>query len=377
MKVLLVNTGDGSFDGVSQVEFNWWKELSTQSVNYDFLTLASTTFNLYRSELLRSGSKIFDFKSRGNKISRNIQFVRFIRVFFSKNKYDIIHINTGMSLRSLIVLVMAKKLSAKVILHAHSSVQKNNLKQKLFRKLLVELFYRLSDARLAVSKTSALTFFPKKYVNNHQVKIVMNGIDLNKFKFNIDVRRQMREKYHIKSSDLAVGFIGRMIYQKNPDFASEIFHRLLSTQSNIKVFMLGEGPLLKKIRSSFATDLLNKQVFFVGNQKSVTCYYQMLDILIMPSRFEGLPMVAIEAQASGLRTLLSDNITKESIITDTTCMLEARDPNSWVQKILQKKMANSEPKRTAQFEVVRRTRFDITQAGISILNIYKELNEEK
>ncbi|KGH65879.1 hypothetical protein X291_04320 [Oenococcus oeni IOEB_C23] len=375
MRILLVNTGDGIFDGVSQIEYNWWKTMPSSLISYDFLTLASSTFGLYRQELIDHGSVIFDFQDKRNRILRNLHFVNYLFNFFKANHYDIVHINSGMSLRSLIMLFVLKCFKVKVIFHAHSSVFEDDWKQKFFRKTLVYMFYHLSDLCIAVSKVSAYTFFPKKYVRNHQVKIINNGIDLPKFKFNVKDRKILRSNYQIKENDLLIGFIGRFIYQKNPEFVARIFLNLSKQNKRAKLLMIGEGPLKEKVLSILAQPLRERKVIMMNDVTDIARYYQMLDILLMPSRFEGLPLVAVEAQASGLNLIVSKKITREVIVNKSVYRLDADkdcDINRWVDQIDMIFNLRSE-NRLSEFKQLQKSKFSQKNFDKKIISFYYRL----
>lgn len=248
-----------------------------------------------------------------------------------KRQYDFVHIHMN-ALINPIPVIIASNDGCRVIIHSHST--KNGLGGavgKYVHKTNRQLLIKKDFIRLACSTEAGRWMF-----GNHSFQTVPNAIDINEYCFREEARRKIREQYNLKD-EYVIGQVGRLIPLKNQSFSLKIFNdlRKKAPHLNAKLMIVGDGPD-KLALSNLSEELdLSGNVIFTGSVLNVCEYYSAFDCFIMPSFFEGLALVAVEAQASGLKPLVSDTVTKEINITGFVKHLSLENPRQWVEALIQ------------------------------------------
>ena len=184
--------------------------------------------------------------------------------------------------------------------------------------------------------------FNKKIINDGNYKIIHNAIDVEKFAYNEKVRKEVRnelkEKCKLKINDatLVVGHIGRFDEQKNHKFLIDIFNEIHKRKENSVLVLVGQGPLQKYIEEKVNKLGLQDSVLFLGKRDDVNELYQAMDVFILPSLYEGLPVVGVEAQASGLLCELANTMTEETKVLSSTNFINLNlSAGKWTDKIIE------------------------------------------
>lgn len=238
-------------------------------------------------------------------------------------------------------------------------------KEKQHYKLREELSPDIATDFWACSRLAAEWLYADR-IPGKKIKIVNNAVDVRKFKFDQQKRRNIREKLGWEN-ELVIGHVGRFSYQKNHEFLIKTFREITKMNESIRLVLIGKGPLENDIRSMAECCNLMDKVHFAGACDNVNDWLQAMDIFALPSRFEGLPIVAIEAQASGLQCILSDTITKETALTNNISFLPLDVP-AWKDRILMEKI--NEKKRSQYAEQVRLAGYDIHEYIKTLENMY-------
>lgn len=262
--------------------------------------------------------------------------IRHLKKFYAKNgnKYDYIHFQSGSTAEILYVYPFCKKYGIKVISHSHNGNGYSPILNRLFRGLV----NRVTSERLSCSAEATQWLFGMKYLNRTQ--LIVNGVDTNRFTYNEKMRKEIRNQYGL-TTELIIGHIGRFSEQKNHIFMLEIFKSLLKRDPTAKLLLVGVGELQNKIQKLSSSLQIDKSIIFAGKQIRTEDYYSAFDIFLMPSLYEGLPIVGVEAQCEGLECLFSDQIDKQILITDRAKMLSLNDsPEVWVDAILSSQNTN-------------------------------------
>ena len=190
-----------------------------------------------------------------------------------------------------------------------------------------------SSKRLACSTEAANWLFGKKKLN--EIVIVNNGIDTDRFTFNEENRQRIRKKYQISNDTLLIGHIGRFSEQKNHKFILDVFKEIKYQHPNSKLLLLGVGELQNIIEGKVQQMHLNNDVIFAGLKSNTQDFYSAFDVFLMPSIYEGLPVVGIEAQSEGLPCFFSSNISNLIKITQNAHVLPlSMGPQKWAEVIL-------------------------------------------
>jgi glycosyltransferase involved in cell wall biosynthesis len=200
-----------------------------------------------------------------------------------------------------------------------------------------------------------------------RVKIIHNAIDVKRFTYDQELRNKMREKLGL-TDKLVLGHVGRFNYQKNHPYLIDIFDAVCGKRDDAVLLLLGEGPDMDAIKEKCRQLGIYDKVLFAGNQKETEAYYQAMDIFLLPSFFEGLPGVLMEAQAAGLRCFVSDTVTGEAQATDlvTYCSI-GQPPEKWADEILQ----NASYERRDTSQSLAAAGFDVRAQAEGYRNFYQ------
>ena len=278
----------------------------------------------YYNEVIQNGSKVFDYSFRFHNI---LLYIYKIYKLFKYEKYDVIHIH-GNSATIFLEGFIAKIAGIKKIIgHGHNSSNKYKIIHLIF-KPFVKLVLNFI---IAGNDSIALHVFGTLKYNK-----ILNGVDPHIFLFNQDTKQNLRNKYKLESNEKVFLHAGAFNKQKNQVFLIYLFKHYFKTNPNCKLFLLGEGEN-KEIIYSLAKDLnLLHSVYFVGNVIDVYEYYSLADILLFPSLFEGLSMVLIESQFSGLPIIVSEFVPNDLLLSDNYFKCEVIKDDSydiWSDKI--------------------------------------------
>lgn len=313
---------------------------------------------------LKKGSEVYYVGNTNNKILKQFQVYKKLKKIIEKHEYENIHIHGDTSNKLLVSGLAAKKGGVKnIILHSHASdVDGNHRILKKICHVVCKPFLKILDAKFVACSDLAARWM---YGTSPYI-MINNGVDLNKFRYNEQQRLISRQELEI-GDEILIGNVGRFAYQKNHDFILKIAEAMNQLPIQYKIILIGSGELEEKIRCK-AERLKLKNVLFLGNSDSVEKLFQAMDVFILPSHFEGLPIVGIEAQTSGLPVIFSNKITKEAAITNSCSYLsiEENSVQLWVEKIIE----YSHLRRTDTYEVIKKNGFDILDTVGKICDLY-------
>ena len=249
---------------------------------------------------------------------------------FRKGKYDVVHSHLDWFMNSYVCFLAMLAGVKKRIAHHHqaytveSSFRAETWHGASFRALTRNLLCFImripcklfATHWLACGEAAAINGWGRNAFKNGKVMVLPNAIDPERFKFSKTARREIRSKYGIAENDFVVGHVGRFYPQKNHVFLIDVFAELHKQRANAKLLLLGEGPLHEPIKQKVKSLGLTNTVIFAGLQKDVASFYSAMDVFAFPSLWEGLPLTLVEAQYAGLPCIVSEKVTKETIITN-------------------------------------------------------------
>lgn len=305
-------------------------------------------------------------------ITSRIQLYQLIK----NGKYDVVHIHSGQVDKLPDMFVCKWAHVPNIIIHSHNqgiaaSVKLYHIRQ--FLQSLARSIYSNSNVFLfSCSKAAAQWAYTKKVCNAGKVKIINNGLDSAKYRFNDEVRRRMRDELQIGDS-FVIGHIGRFNYQKNHEFLIDVFYEIQKKESNTVLLLLGTGELLSQIQQKVYDLGIADKVCFVGVTERIPEYLQAMDLFLFPSRFEGLPVVGIEVQAAALQTIASDRITKEVAVTPYFRFMSLEEgKDKWADAALEYRDGYF---REDTSKMICHAGFDIHEIAEMIGNFYRNLAE--
>lgn len=315
--------------GVEAVVMNYYRHIDRSKIQFDFLCDEDST-NIPYEEIERLGGRVILIPPYQKIFKYQKELIR----IFKENNYKIVHshINT----LSVFPLRAAKKAGVKVrIAHSHSTTNKKEWKKNLLKQVLRPFSKVYATDYMCCSELAGRWLFGDKAYDSGKVYLLNNAIDLDKFKYNESLRKEKRKELGISDDILVIGHIGRFVAQKNHTFLIDIFNELHKKNNNSILLLAGQGPLMEEIKNKVKELKLNDSVRFLGQRNDVNELYQAFDVFCLPSLYEGLPVVGVEAQSSGLLCILSDAMTKETKVLDITKFMSLNNiPEEWADSIL-------------------------------------------
>lgn len=341
--------------GIETYLIEQFRHLDKSKIDYDFVNITGEYSICYEDEILASGSKIFKVVSRHkNPLLHYWQWFNIL--LQNKGIYDVIVLNTN-SLEYVFPLVLGKIFGIPVrVIHSHNSGFEN--KQGLARRLLVGMNKKLlawsANLRFACSQFAGQWMF-----KDNPYHVIYNAIDIHKYDADLIVREETRNALGLHT-ELTLLHVGRFSYQKNHSFLLDIFKEVHRIQPDSVLLLVGdtteESEFLTEVKRKIKAYGLENVVRLLGRRDDVNKIMQAADVLVMPSFFEGLTVVGIEAQASDLPLLLSDTVTKElGLLPSTQFISLEAGPTAWAEAIVNSKQHN----RQSRYEELKAAGYDI------------------
>lgn len=315
--------------GVEAVTINYYRNIDKNKVQLDFICDEDST-NIPYEEIEKMGGKVIIIPS----YSKPFKYHKALKKVLKEGNYKIIHSN--INTLSVFSLFAAKCAGVPIrIAHSHSTTNKKEKKKNLMKQVLRPFSKVFATDYMCCSELAGRWLFGNKEYDKGNVYLLNNAIDLDKFKYNESLRKKKRKELGIKDNTLVIGHIGRFVAQKNHDFLIDIFDEIHKKNNNSILLLAGQGPLMEDIKNKVKELNLDDNVKFLGQRNDANELYQAFDVFLLPSLYEGLPVVGVEAQAAGLLCYLSDDMTKETKVLDITKFMSLNNtPKEWADNIL-------------------------------------------
>lgn len=361
---ILQITGGMNMGGIENFIMNIYRNIDRGKVQFDFLVHQEEK-QVFEDEILALGGKVF----RVSNLSKvgHFGYIKELKKFFNKYKeYNIVH--SHYNTISGIILREAKRCEiTNRIAHSHTSYPKYRLIEKIYKEYSKSLIKNSVTKKFACSKKAGEWLFGK----NADFKVINNGINPQEYIFNNKKRTEIRNQLNIKEDEIVIGHIGRFSNEKNHRFLIDIFNELLKLNLKYRLVLVGDGDTKQEIEKKVKNLKLEEKVKFLGIRKDVSNILQALDIFILPSIFEGLPVTLVEAQGAGLKCFISDSVTHE---IDLDCGLTEfisldKTAKEWAE-IIDK---NREYERKDTTEALRKSGYDMTKNAKELEKMYIEL----
>lgn len=317
-KILMILTTLKKSDGVASFCMNYYSHINHDKFKVDFVVHNDEVYDDYRNLIEQSNDKIFvlPFLSPLNFKDIKSQFLKIL----NDENYDVCHCN--LSNMAFIYLKLAKEKGVKErIIHSHASKFSDSKLKSIRNYLLWKIGEKYANKNLACSNLAGKFLFKRG-----KFTVVNNCISFDRFKYDFEKRKTFRNEFGINDNDIVFACIGRISKQKNQLFIVKNLAKLLP---NSKFYFAGSN-VSDKYYEKFKIDLPSNCIY-LGSLDKVDNLLNGSDVLLMPSKFEGLPVTAIEAQATGLTCFLSDKITKE--VNLGLCSFLKLNAKTWKEKI--------------------------------------------
>lgn len=339
--------------GIETMLMNYYRRMDREKIQFDFLVHRDFRAD-FDDEIEALGGRIYRVPAM-NPASGSYR--KALADFFREHPYQVVHCH--LNYMSGVVLAVAKQSGVPVrIAHAHTASMAPGWKQSV-RRLCKHLIPLTATQRFACSTEAGRAIFGKQ-----NFSILANAIDVVAFAPDEKLRRELRTELRLGDA-FTVMHVGRMVYAKNHEFLLDVFRELLNTEPGAKLVLVGDGELRSRVGEK-AAQLPADAVRILGSRTDIPRLLQAADVFAFPSRFEGMPVTMIEAQAAGLPCIKSDTVTNECVVTDLVQSLPIDDPKVWADAIL---AARGTP-RTAVLADIQRSGYDITAAAEKLTRFY-------
>lgn len=350
--------------GVESVVMNYYRHIDRTKIQFDFICDEDST-NIPYEEIEKLGGKVILIPP----YQKVFKYHYALKKVLKDGNYKIVHshINT----LSVFSLFTAKCANIPVrIAHSHSTTNKKEKKKNLLKQILRPFSRTFATDYMCCSVFAGRWLFGNKEYDKGNVYLLNNAIDLDKFKYDEQIRKEKRKEMNISDDTLVIGHVGRFVEQKNHRFLIDIFYEVYKQNNDAILLLVGQGPLMSEIKEKTKKLKLEKNVKFLGQRKDINELYQTFDVFCLPSLYEGLPVVGIEAQATGLLCVFSDDMTKETKVLETTEFLSLELTAKEWANILVNNFKNIKKKDT--IKKISDRGFDINCESIKLEKYYEE-----
>ena len=353
MKYHVIHVTGGVRNTISGVQSFIKNHIKTDDEEFEYMVGESNgeshfPFNKYLDE-----KRIKRIVFPSLKVSNMIRYGRECREFYGNNRIDILHVHNPIT--AFIHNYYAKKNGVSVrIYHNHSSQFSDTNLKSIRNRFLVFLALKNATHRVSCGKLAGIKIF-----GNKSFQIVPNAIDINKYKFSLKYRKEIREEFHLEEHQKVVGMIGIINQFKNQNFLIELAKKL----PEITFLFVGEGPDRILLEEN-SKELIN--VIFTGKREDAYKFYSAFDIFAFPSLYEGFPMVLVEAQCSGVDIIMNETIDSSIKVVDNFSALPL-DKNKWIEYIEKVQVVNKKRDFDKRLMV-----FDINENINNLKEIYQK-----
>ncbi len=342
---------------------NYYRNIDKSKVQFDFIVDEDSSY-IPREEIERLGGKVIIVPP----YQKIFKYIRTLKKVFKENNYKIVHSN--LNTLSVFPLFAAKLAGVPVrIAHSHSTSNKKEWKKNILKNILRPFSKVFATDYFACSEYAGRWLFGNKTFEEGKVTIIKNAIDVDKFKYNEEIRNKIRKQLNVEEK-FVIGHVGRFMEQKNHEFLIDIFNKIHMKRKESILLLIGDGPLEDKIKEKIKKLHLQDFVIFLGVKSNVNEYMQAMDVFLFPSLYEGLGIVAIEAQVSKLPVFISDAVPDEVMISDNIYRVNLTDNDDvWSDKVLN----NTIDRAMVQIDSIKCKEYTIAYASKTLEKKYREI----
>lgn len=337
MKKICILQNDFVFGGTDTFVLNLSKGLIKDGYNVTvILSIDSQKKALRESELTDIGVRVLKTSSLQKSIYSKLKHLFLLYKILKKEKFDVFQTNIDLFNGPNLFVAWLARVPIRVC-HSHNSMQGSELKNGLNFTIVLKqqikrfLCWHFSNRRCGCSELAMDFLYNKKWKEDSNSKVVHNGIDFSEYLSDFSVEEKRKEFNFNKK--YIVTTVGRISFQKNPLFLLEIVISLLNLRNDVEFVWLGTGELQDEVKSRLSNCEHKENIHLMGNRSDVSDFLRMSDCFLLPSLFEGLPIVLIEAQAANLPCVISNTITQESNCGSCLYLPITEQPEFWAEQI--------------------------------------------
>ena len=379
MRVLHLYADPHLTHGAAIFEYRIAEQLKEDGIYFDYL-FSKKILPEDAARYAQNGSRVFDLgvDEKLNLIVHEIKANIAYYKFFKSHDYKIVYADTENALRA-VHLLMARLAGVSVrVLHSHNTQMQTRSRVSHLIARILRHFFRFSTTHyFACSDLAAEWLFPPSVCRKKNYKVLQNGVDLKQFCYSEEARNRIRTGLGIENN-LVVGSIGRMVPQKNQKFLIDTFAELRKINDTAKLILIGDGPMKEELMNHAQEKGVLEHIHFLSNIANVSDYLCAMDIFTLTSIFEGLGIVNIEAQATGLACLMSSAIPEDAAVTDQAVFLPLdAGAKSWAEQLLKMHIQTQNLDRGATHEQIIRAGYSIDHTAEQLRNFYLKNGESE
>ena len=352
--------------GIETMLMNYYRHMDRDEIQFDFLANKPKPGD-YDEEIRAMGGRVF--VSPGLSPAKYPAYMRYVGGLLRENP-DIRVLHAHNEAMGFYALRAAQRAGLPVrIAHAHNTRIIRDYKWPL--KMVCKALLPLSATQLCACGTDSGVYFFGRERWAKRGRIIHNAIDVARFCYQEDVRARLRREYGLGDAPV-IGHVGRMNVQKNHRRLLAIFAACVQRMPDARLALIGVGELEKEIRALAQRLGVAQRVLFLGLRGDVNDWMQAMDVFLMPSLFEGLPVVGVEAQAAGLPCVFSDAVTQEIVLLPESCRVPLSAPDSqWAQTV--ESLCHEKRSRALGASLVAQAGFDIEREARLLAQWYRTL----
>ena len=354
--------------GIETFLVNFLKNFDKEVFQTDVINVFPSAKNESFFKQLKEYGNIYEFP---NYRKHPVKFYKKLKELNNNEKYHILHYNMN-SASYIFPLIAAKLCGIKIVIaHSHNSMSDKGLIKQLLHSVNRKFIPFFANYYFACSDLAGKWFYSKKIMKSQRFFIINNAIEIDNYKYDERIRTSLRKKLKINEDTFVVGNVGRFKPQKNHKYLVDIFYELQKQYENSRLLLVGDGPLKNEIKSYVEQLGIPDKVVFIGFVNNVSEYMQVFDSFVLPSIYEGLPFVGIEAQASGLPCFFSDTITKYLDLSDSNVFISLdTSVCEWANIILEN---SKNIDRSCGYKKITEKGFNVKEEVKKVEEIYKKI----
>lgn len=356
--------------GIETMLMNYYRHIDREKIQFDFLCNKSKA-GAYDAEILALGGKIYHTPGL-NPVKYPFYLKYMKKLFQTHPEYQILEAHNGALGVYALHAANINHIPVRIF-HAHgASITKD---WKLPLKLVCKAFLPSNiNQYFSCGEAAAYCYFGNKIADLKKYKLIPNAIEVERFTFNLKIRNKIRVQYGLQSKHV-IGHVGRFMSQKNHIFLVNVFEEIAKEDPDAVLILIGDGKLQDEIKTKVKEKGLETKVLFIGNVGNVNEWYNAFDVFVLPSIWEGLPVVGVEAQANDLPCVFSDSITKEiRILEKKTKFVSLQAPLSQWKEMIISQLSNRT--RNDNTRWLTEKHYNIVFEAQKLQELYLELYEE-
>lgn len=352
--------------GAETMIMNIYRSIDTSQVQFDFLVHETRECD-YDAEILARGGRIFRVERLTSPAKISSYYRSVYNLIKAHPEWDIVHGHIGSS--AAIYLRAARKLGRVAVAHAHSKHFPLSFSELAFRILAYPTRF-VAHEFIGCSQEAGYDRYGRGVVSGTHFRVLRNGILVDAYRFDADVRERIRSAWGIDADALVLGHVGRLSAIKNHPFLFDVFQELLQVHPDVYLVCVGRGEDEADLRAQVSARGLSERVIFAGVRDDIPQVLMAFDMFCFPSLSEGLPVSCIEAQASGLPCVISTGVPDEVLVGTNALRLDlSAGAHVWCEE-LEKLFAQTKD-RCLNLKLVKDAGYDVAVSALELVSWYQ------